>query len=189
MHPTRMLLPFISFLILSMVQAAENPGVSNPASAEPITPTQAATAATQDIERPSLPRAPQGPVPSEAEIRKMIDDLARGQALDPVLVHALIAAESSYDPHAVSPVGAVGLMQVMPETAADYGIESVDRLFDPEVNLRTGMRHLKRLLGKYGAIGPAVMAYNAGEGALERSRGFVPYPETQRYTHRVWSTI
>ncbi|NVZ09080.1 lytic transglycosylase domain-containing protein [Allochromatium humboldtianum] len=135
--------------------------------------------------RPSLPRPPEGPVPSEATIKTLIDRLARDHGLDLVLVHALIRAESGYDPHAVSPMGAVGLMQVMPATAADYGVENVERLFDPEVNLRTGMRHLKRLLGKYGAIGPAVMAYNAGEGALERSEGFVPYPETQRYTHRV----
>jgi hypothetical protein len=76
-------------------------------------------------------------------------------------------------------------MQVMPATASDYGVTSVDALFDPNTNLDTGMRHLKRLLDKYGSIGHAVMAYNAGEGALERSGGFVTYPETQRYTHAV----
>lgn len=152
----RMLLPLITSLALPMTLAAENPGV--PTSPPPI---------------------------AAAEIRPLIDALADEHGLDPVLVCALIAVESDYDPRAVSPKGAVGLMQVMPETGADYGVTDVERLFDPEINLRTGMRHLKRLLEKYGAIGPAVMAYNAGEGALERNGGFIPYPETQRYTHRV----
>ncbi|MTW21238.1 lytic transglycosylase domain-containing protein [Allochromatium palmeri] len=183
MHPTRMLLPALSLLILPLAQAAESPGESSPPSAAPVEEVQPIT----DVERPLLPRPPIGPVPSKASIKTLIDQLAQDQALDPVLVHALIRAESGYDPHAVSHMGAVGLMQVMPRTAADYGVQSIEQLFDPEVNLHTGMRHLKRLLGKYGAIGPAVMAYNAGEGALERSGGFVTYPETQRYTHRVLS--
>ena len=182
MHPSRMLLPTLSLLILPLTQANESPGQPDPSLAEPAAEVQPIA---QDVGRPSFPRPPQQSVPSKGHIEAMIDRLARTQALDPVLVHALIRAESGYDPQAVSPVGAVGLMQVMPETAADYGVQSVDQLFDPEVNLRTGMRHLKRLLGKYGAIGPAVMAYNAGEGALERSGGFVIYSETQRYTHRV----
>jgi hypothetical protein len=76
-------------------------------------------------------------------------------------------------------------MQVMPATASDYGVQSTDALFDPNTNLDTGMRHFRRLLDKYGNIGQAVMAYNAGEGALERSGGFVTYAETQRYTHAV----
>lgn len=193
MHHSRMLLPTLSFLILPLAQAIEDPGASNPPSVAPVEETQPAAqdvdrsleAPIAEVERPSLPSPPLRPVPSTATIKTLIDRLAQEQALDPVLVHALIRAESSYDPHAVSPMGAVGLMQVMPETAADYGVESVDWLFDPEANLHTGMRHLKRLLGKYGAIGPAVMAYNAGEGAFERSGGFVTYPETQRYTHRV----
>ncbi len=115
----------------------------------------------------------------------MIARIAAQYALDVDLVHALIKAESAYNVHAVSPVGAVGLMQVMPTTAADYGVTSTTALFDPSTNLRTGMRHLKRLIKKYGNIGHAVMAYNAGEGALEHQQGFVSYPETQRYTHSV----
>lgn len=115
----------------------------------------------------------------------MVDETARQQGLDRDLVHALIRAESAYNPHAVSSAGAVGLMQVMPETAADYGVSLPEKLFEPATNLATGMRHFKRLLDKYGNIGSAVMAYNAGEGALERSGGFVTYAETQRYTHQV----
>lgn len=123
--------------------------------------------------------------PSPGEVKAMIAQVAAQHMLDPDLVQALVKAESAYNAHAVSPVGAVGLMQVMPATAADYGVTSTTALFDPAINLRTGMRHLKRLIEKYGNIGHAVMAYNAGEGALERHRGFVSYPETQRYTHAV----
>jgi soluble lytic murein transglycosylase-like protein len=126
------------------------------------------------------------PVPDRAAIDRMIDAMAERYGVERSLVHAVVRAESAYDPHAVSHKGAVGLMQVMPATAADYGVDSVEALFDPRTNLRTGVRHLKRLLQRFG-VGRAVMAYNAGEGALERHNGFVSYPETQRYTHRVLS--
>jgi hypothetical protein len=132
------------------------------------------------------PRPPDQPVPSRAELNPLIDRMAQRYGVETSLVHAIVRAESNYNPHAVSPAGAIGLMQVMPETAADYGVHTVEALFDPQINARTGTRHLKRLLGKYG-IGQAVMAYNAGEGALERGQGFVTYPETQRYTYRVLS--
>ncbi|WP_083829369.1 lytic transglycosylase domain-containing protein [Thiocapsa marina] len=133
----------------------------------------------------SLPIPPRTAPPSRQQVNATIEHFARKYRLDLDLVHALINAESAYDAHAVSRAGAVGLMQVMPATGADYGVTSVDALFDPATNLHTGMRHLRRLLDKYDSIGQAVMAYNAGEGALERGGGFVAYPETQRYTHAV----
>lgn len=122
---------------------------------------------------------------SVADISRLVEQLAKERGLDVHLVHAVIGAESGYDASAVSTAGAIGLMQVMPATAADYGVRSADDLFEPTINLDTGMRHLRRLLDRYGSIGHAVMAYNAGEGALERSGGFVGFAETQRYTHRV----
>lgn len=134
----------------------------------------------------ALPTPPNGPVPSRKALKALVERTAKRYGVEIDLVDALVIAESGYDPHAVSPVGAVGLMQVMPETAADYGVNSIDALFDPQTNVRTGVRHLKRLLGQFG-VGKAVMAYNAGEGALSRHNGFVTYPETQRYTHRVLS--
>ncbi|WP_242467531.1 lytic transglycosylase domain-containing protein [Thiocapsa imhoffii] len=149
--------------------------------------TESGTVATTTVgARDSrLPIAPDRPVPSRQELVSLVERLAARHGLDLDLVHAVIRAESAYNPNAVSHAGAVGLMQVMPATAADYGVHSVDALFDPKINLETGMRHFKRLLDKYGSIGHAVMAYNAGEGALERSGGFVTYAETQRYTHGV----
>ena len=133
---------------------------------------------------PKLPVPPPGPVPSRQALKALVTQTAKQYGVEVDLVDAIVIAESAYNPNAVSPVGAVGLMQVMPETAADYGVNSIDALFEPKTNVRTGVRHLKRLLGQFG-IGQAVMAYNAGEGALSRHGGFVTYPETQRYTHRV----
>lgn len=136
-------------------------------------------------DRNRLLKPPDRSPPSRDQIEAMIRRLASLHRLDINLVHAVVRAESGYNVDAVSSAGAVGLMQVMPATASDYGVDAVDALFDPSTNLDTGMRHLKRLLGKYGSIGQAVMAYNAGEGALARGGGFVSYPETQRYTHTV----
>ncbi|WPL11774.1 MULTISPECIES: lytic transglycosylase domain-containing protein [Thiorhodovibrio] len=151
-------------------------------------PLEAASPEPAAASQPAaLPKPPDKPVPSRDELVKLVDRMAAKYGLDASLVHAIVRAESNYNPHAVSRAGAVGLMQVMPETAADYGVTSREKLFDPTINAQTGSRHLKRLLGKY-SIGKAVMAYNAGEGALERSNGFVTYPETQVYTYRVLTT-
>lgn len=141
-------------------------------------------AAAGEAQLSALPQPPQTPRPSRAAVNALIDRYAKRSGLERDLVHAVVRAESGYDAHAVSHAGAVGLMQLMPETAADYGVDSVAALFDAKTNVRVGTRHLKRLVSRYG-IGKAVMAYNAGEGALARHGGFVTYPETQRYTHRV----
>ncbi len=150
--------------------------------------TAAAAASTGEgaPARTALPRPPNSPRPSRATIERLIDRYAKRQGLERDLVHAVVLAESAYNAHAVSPAGAVGVMQVMPATAAGYGVHSVAALFDPDTNVRVGTRHLKKLVSRYG-IGKAVMAYNAGEGALQRQGGFVRYPETQRYTHTVLS--
>ncbi|NCA71688.1 MAG: lytic transglycosylase domain-containing protein [Sphingobacteriia bacterium] len=136
---------------------------------------------------PQLP-APnaQTPPPDRDHLRIMIDTAADDHLIERALAHAVINAESTYDPFAVSPVGALGLMQVMPATAADYGVASAADLFDPAINLATGMRHLRRLLDKYeGDVGLAVMAYNAGENALDRAETNLTIRETLIYTDRV----
>jgi hypothetical protein len=98
----------------------------------------------------------------------------------------VVVAESNYNAHAVSPAGAVGLMQVMPATAGDYGVGSTPALFDPMTNLRTGTRHLKRLLKKYdNDYGRVIMAYNAGEGVVDRTGSNVTFRETLDYTEAV----
>ena len=116
----------------------------------------------------------------------MIDRTAKQFGVERALVRAVIAAESAYDARAVSRVGAVGLMQLMPATAADYGVSGSDDLFDPETNIKTGVRHLKRLLDKYrNDYGRVIMAYNAGEGVVDRTNSNVTYAETLDYTEAV----
>lgn len=132
------------------------------------------------------PAPPSGPRPSRGEFAPLIDRTADQLGVERALVHAVVAAESAYNPNAVSRAGAVGLMQVMPATAGDYGVGSSDALFDPKTNIRTGVRHLKRLLDKYGNdYGRAIMAYNAGEGVVDRTNSNVTYAETLDYTEAV----
>lgn len=122
---------------------------------------------------------------NKRKLKPMIDGVAKKRGVDAALVHAVIAAESGYNPDAVSPKGAIGLMQIMPATAGDYGIDAADALFDPKTNVEVGTRHLNRLMRKYKNIRQAIMAYNAGEGALARANGAVTYSETRLYTMRV----
>ena len=114
----------------------------------------------------------------------IVDRASRASGVEDALVHALIFAESAYDPRAVSPAGAIGLMQLMPETARRYGVAD---LFDPEQNVRTVVRHLKDLLEQFdGDVELAIAAYNAGPNAVIRAGNRVPpYPETRRYVPRV----
>ncbi len=144
-----------------------------------------------DTSKPSpaprpLPKPPGGARPNRDQVQSMITEVARQYGVERQLVAAVVAAESNYNAHAVSPVGAVGLMQVMPATAADYGVDSHAALFDPKTNLKTGTRHLKRLLSKYqNDYGRVIMAYNAGEGVVDRTNSNVTYRETLDYTESV----
>lgn len=194
MHPSTTQTPNSGAAHWLLLGLLLNPAWSNASEeVEPAT-SNSPTTTTADVTPaasngvPTRPSSPDRPIPKpaqRAELTSKVDQAARQHGLDRDLAHALIRAESAYNPRAVSSAGAIGLMQVMPDTAADYGVQNPDALFETETNLNTGMRHFKRLLDKYGNIGAAVMAYNAGEGALERSGGFVTYAETQRYTHQV----
>ena len=146
----------------------------------------AKTGETSDDKARVRPTPPSGLRLSRGEIAPLIDRTADQLGVERALVHAVVAAESAYNPSAVSHAGAVGLMQVMPATAGDYGVGSAEALFDPKTNIRTGVRHLKRLLDKYGNdYGRAIMAYNAGEGVVDRTNNNVTYAETLDYTEAV----
>lgn len=109
--------------------------------------------------------------------------LARQYNIDPHLVQAIITVESNFNPRAVSRAGALGLMQLMPQTAARY---QVDNPFDPEANIAGGLRYLYDLFQMFpGDLRLVLAAYNAGEGAVQRYAGIPPYPETQQYVTRV----
>jgi soluble lytic murein transglycosylase-like protein len=116
--------------------------------------------------------------------RTLVEAAAREYALESALLHAVIATESAYDPRAVSPKGAVGLMQLMPETARRYGVSD---LFDPGQNIRAGARYLRDLLARFdNDIALSLAAYNAGERAvIDRGYRIPPYKETMHYVPTV----
>lgn len=107
---------------------------------------------------------------------------AREHGVPPALVKAVIAAESLFDPDAVSHKGAQGLMQLMPSTASKLGVEDP---FAADQNVSGGVRYLREMLDRYGDMGRALAAYNAGPKAVDRYRGIPPYPETRAYVQRV----
>lgn len=117
------------------------------------------------------------------QLSKTVDRVAQETQLSPQLIHSVIGVESNYDPYAVSPKGAFGLMQLIPSTARRFGVSDV---FDPADNIRGGARYLKYLLELYkGDNALALAAYNAGEGAVARYGGIPPYAETRSYVTRV----
>ena len=131
-------------------------------------------------------RAPRFSTPLARRWGPLVDRVAREERFDPALAHAIVAAESAYDPFAVSPKQAAGLMQLMPATAERFGLPR-DRRFDPEANLRAGIRYLQWLLAYFDRdLTLAVAGYNAGEGAvLQYGRQVPPFRETQIYVRRV----
>jgi len=109
-------------------------------------------------------------------------------SVPPDLALAVMQAESQFNPRAVSPSGAIGLMQVLPSTARDLGVTNAEDLFEPETNVNVGLQYLSNLLSKYkGNEKLALAAYNAGPGAVDRFGGVPPYNETRAYIDRVMS--
>lgn len=114
---------------------------------------------------------------------RIVREAAERHQVDPALVKAVISTESGWNPNAVSRKGAVGLMQLIPETAQRYG---VNNSFDPAQNIEGGSRYLKSLLDRYnGDLTRSLAAYNAGERTVDLNRGVPAIPETQRYVKKV----
>ncbi|MFA6319198.1 MAG: lytic transglycosylase domain-containing protein [Elusimicrobiota bacterium] len=178
-----------------------------------------ARASADAVEAPALPAAAASdPLTSErsrfSEVEKLLRargasqrviDLTIGEALrqgaDPLLVLAMVQAESNFKPGAVSHCGARGLMQLMPATAKDMGVSDPDALFDPRTNVRAGVKYLKWLWGKFAKQSfsdlfksefnanalaqKSVAAYNAGPGNVAKFNGIPPFKETRKYVARI----
>jgi hypothetical protein len=120
---------------------------------------------------------------TQKHIDDAINKAAERHAVDPNLVRALVKVESNFNPNAVSRKGAMGLMQLMPQTARQMKLTNP---FNPEENIDAGVRHLKDLLDSYGGdVRLSLAAYNAGAGAVARSAGIPHYAETRNYVKRI----
>ncbi|HTV91112.1 MAG TPA: lytic transglycosylase domain-containing protein [Verrucomicrobiae bacterium] len=132
----------------------------------------------------SAPGAPAMVPP--AQIDALVGENAQSQDVDPALIKAIIANESGFNANATSNVGAQGLMQLMPGTAAGLGVTDA---YDPAQNVAGGTKYIKGLLQRFnGDVRLAVAAYNAGPGAVEKYGGVPPYAETQNYVQNVLSS-
>jgi soluble lytic murein transglycosylase-like protein len=139
----------------------------------------------EDEIKPSVPQPTVPAPPPEAAQKRnsatpieLADAAADKYGLPRSLVRSVMAAESGFQPGAVSPKGAIGLMQLMPETARELGADP----YDPAQNVDAGVRYLRALLEKYnGGLWHALAAYNAGTGAVEKYNGVPPYRETINY--------
>jgi hypothetical protein len=126
---------------------------------------------------------PEKPLPPSLPYREIIARACQESQVDWKLVAALIRVESNFDPRAVSPKGAQGLMQLMPSTQADMGVKDP---FSPEENIRGGVRYLRWLLDTFqGDLELTLAAYNAGIRRVQQVQAVPPIPETQRYVARI----
>lgn len=122
-------------------------------------------------------------IPRTSAYDGMIRGTATNYALDPALMRAVVHVESAFNPHARSYKGAMGLMQLMPDTARRFGVSNA---YHPEQNVEGGAKYLRFLLDRYsGNERLAIAAYNAGEGAVDEFGTIPPYQETQTYVRRV----
>jgi soluble lytic murein transglycosylase len=120
---------------------------------------------------------------SERELEPVIRRHSSQHQLHPALIRAVIKAESNFDPRAVSRAGAIGLMQLMPQTAVRMDVRD---LYDPEENVAGGTKYLRQLLDRFhGNLPLALAAYNAGENVVERYQALPPIDETRQYVRKV----
>jgi soluble lytic murein transglycosylase-like protein len=115
-------------------------------------------------------------------VGSLVEESAKANGVDPALVDSVIRVESNYNPYAVSPKGAQGLMQLMPATARRFGVRNS---FDAKENIEGGVRYLKFLKETFKEDRLAIAAYNAGEGAVQKYNDVPPYPETVHYVAKV----
>ena len=158
----------------------DHPAPAAPAAIPAIT-AKLETLLPLDFEEHGIPEAPFG---------NLIYEMAGRYKLNPYLVAAVVQVESAFNPRALSPKGARGLMQLLPETARRFGLQRKKDLFNPAKNLEAGVRYLKWLSERFSGDAARVLAaYNAGEGAVDRFGGVPPYQETRNYVTRIFGLL
>lgn len=121
------------------------------------------------------------------QLSELVNSTARAYGVKPSLVYAVIDAESGRDPAAISRAGAMGLMQLMPDTSSEYGVMNP---FDPQANVTGGVHYLHDLLHHYhGNVSFALAAYNAGPGLVDAVHGIPAIPETRSYVARITAAL
>jgi soluble lytic murein transglycosylase-like protein len=156
---------------------------------------QADCVSSKNLIAQALPKLPPASIakfrgsnhPNFGKVEHLVKKLAPQYGLNPDLVLAVVAAESNFNPRALSQKNAKGLMQLIPQTAARFGVRDI---WDPEQNLRGGMAYLRWLLGYFnGDLRLALAAYNAGEQTVDKYGGIPPYPETRNYVRRITNSL
>jgi soluble lytic murein transglycosylase-like protein len=175
-------------MILAASPFRAESGASAPA---PSTPARKTVVVRVDRSTGRLVRREVAPTPPAAKapvktappaIARLVDQSSRAHGVDPLLVHSVIQVESNYDPQAISPKGAEGLMQLTPPTARVLGVSNT---FDPGENIEAGVKYLEYLQDLYKDERLALAAYNAGPGAVEKYKTIPPYPETRKYVEKM----
>lgn len=174
-----------SFSFEKSDKSSPKPGVKNNGNAY-VPPAGSAHAPTRSLSYFDIS-------PNYKAVKHLLKDASLTHGIDYELLQALIATESGFDTFAVSPKGAVGLMQLMPPTAERYGVKAdkkmpiEKKLTDPQINIKAGSTYLRDLIRMYpGQLELAIAAYNAGEGAVQRAGNKIPnYPETRKYVKTV----
>jgi membrane-bound lytic murein transglycosylase B len=144
-------------------------------------PNAVASAGAAPIDSRPIAETPLAAPAIPAQFNGLVNELSKRHGVDARLVHAVITVESAYQTRARSPKGAKGLMQLMPDTAKQYGVRNA---YNAAANLEAGIKHLKSLLDRF-ELALALAAYNAGEGAVLRFKGIPPYRETRDYVTKV----
>jgi transglycosylase-like protein with SLT domain len=168
-------------LAASPMRAAEAESNASPQSYKTVVkvdPRTGKLVRTQVALRPPTAVVPATP----ASIRELVEKTSRAHQVDPLLVDSVIRVESNYNPNAISPKGAEGLMQLMPPTARMLGVNDS---FDPAENIEAGVKYLKSLQDLFKDDRLALAAYNAGPAAVDRFKQIPPYPETRKYVENV----
>ncbi len=182
---SRLVLALAAGLACAAAGAADRPA-AQPSPYKLVLPAaEGSSLANGEQYRLAAPSRPANAALAAKPFAKEIDSAARSVNLDPALLHAIIHVESRHQAQALSPKGAMGLMQVMPDTGARFGVPHPDK--SVEANLKAGSLYVRTLLQQFdGRLDLTLAAYNAGEGAvLKHAMAIPPYAETRRYVPAV----